>query len=369
MSSHPLHGSFGSPHRHGFSHRHGFTLVEILVVITIIGILTAIAIPAINNAVRTARQTAIRMEVNSLEQAVEKYREKYGDYPPDFSDGAVVTRHYAKIFPRISANDSALLQNIVALQAVNPAEALVWALGGYSDDIQRPFTGPGGPLVWTGDGSNNYTDSGVSDADRRDPLKFQINNDRVNSFFDFEASRLSYSKPDSSATLTGTNRYLSTDGNPYMLTYAARSEGAPFVYFDSRTYTSSSGGFNGYSSGFGSVRPYISDQFVNNNTGADYTSAAAALAAWRFMKPDTFQIISAGLDDSFGNTLSNSGSPVYFQYPTGAAMSPSTSVDTPGGLLITGVSRYQETTFGSNETAQFDNITNFSNVTLIDDVP
>ncbi|MFG0263132.1 MAG: type II secretion system protein, partial [Novipirellula sp. JB048] len=225
MSSHPQHGSVGRPQRFGFSSRPGFTLVEILVVITIIGILTAIAIPAINNAVRSARQTAIRMEINSLEQAVEKYREKYGDYPPDFSDVDVVTRHYRKIFPRISANDLAL----VTSGDIDRAEALVWALGGYSDDVQRPFTGAGGPLVWTGDGSNRYTDSGVTDADRQDLGNFQINNDRVNAFFDFDASRLNYTSPDSTATLAGTNRYLSTDDGDAFLTYAARTDGAPFV--------------------------------------------------------------------------------------------------------------------------------------------
>ncbi len=355
----------------GKTPRHGFTLVEILVVITIIGILTAIAIPAINNAVRTARQTAIRMEISSIETAIEKYREKYGDYPPDFSDSTVVSRHYAKLFPRMSTNDSMLLTALMSGTTIDRAEALVWALTGYSEDIQRPFTGPGGPLVWTGDGTNSYTDTAVTDTQRQTPGNFQINNDRVNAFYDFEANRFGINTPDSTAALTGTNRYLSSDGDGDLFpTYAARSGGAPFVYFDSRTYTSSSGGYNGYSSGFGSVRPYFSEQFNNNSTGADYLTLDAALAGWKFINPNTFQIISAGLDDSFGNTANNAGGqPVYFQYPSGAAMAPSTAVDTPGALLITGVSRYQESTFGSTDNPQFDNITNFSKVTLADDVP
>ncbi|GAA5504918.1 type II secretion system protein [Novipirellula caenicola] len=352
--------------------RHGFTLVEILVVITIIGILTAIAIPAVNNAIRTTRQGVIRMEISSLETAIEKYREKYGDYPPDFSDPGVVSRHYGNLFPRMSTNDSALLANLMSGTTIDRAEALVWALRGYSDDIQRPFTGPGGPLVWTGNGSNNYTDTSVTDTDRQNPANFQINSDRVNAFYDFEANRLGINTPDSTAPLTGANRYLSNDGDGDLFpTYAARSGGAPFVYFDSRTYTSSTGGYNGYSSTtFGSVRPYFSDQFNNNSTGADYATIDAALAAWKFINPNKFQIISAGLDDSFGSTVNTAGGqPVYFQYPTGAAMAPSTSVDSPGELLISGVSRYQESTFGSNSNAQFDNITNFSSGTLADDVP
>ena len=77
----------------------GFTLVEVLVVIVIIGILSAIAIPAITNAIATGKTTKMRMEISALEQAIERYRDKYGDYPPDFSNWTVVERHYRKAFP------------------------------------------------------------------------------------------------------------------------------------------------------------------------------------------------------------------------------------------------------------------------------
>ena len=59
--------------------RRGSTLVEILTVIVIIGILAGIAIPAITRAIATGRTAKMRMEVGAIEQAIERYRDKYND--------------------------------------------------------------------------------------------------------------------------------------------------------------------------------------------------------------------------------------------------------------------------------------------------
>ncbi len=64
------------------SPRRAFTLVELMVVIVIIGIIAGFALPAIFSAVKAARQGAYKLEVDTLADAVEKYRTKYGDYPP-----------------------------------------------------------------------------------------------------------------------------------------------------------------------------------------------------------------------------------------------------------------------------------------------
>jgi hypothetical protein len=107
-----------------------------------------------------------------------------------------------------------------------------------------------------------------------------------------------------------------------------------------------------------------------NPTGANFANEAAAIASWQFINPNTFQIISAGLDDTFGfSPPTIGGQPVYFQYPTGQAMSPNTGVDTPGELLHDEVTRYQEfPLFGGSENFQPDNITNFSSSTLENDI-
>src|SRR5206468_3397223 len=62
--------------------RSGFTLIELLVVIIVLAILAALLLPAINGAVRTARNAAVSAEINLLAQALESFKAKYGDYPP-----------------------------------------------------------------------------------------------------------------------------------------------------------------------------------------------------------------------------------------------------------------------------------------------
>jgi len=62
--------------------RRGFTLIELLVVIVIIGVLIALLVPAIAGAVRTARDAAVTSEINTLGQALESFRTKFGEYPP-----------------------------------------------------------------------------------------------------------------------------------------------------------------------------------------------------------------------------------------------------------------------------------------------
>ncbi len=384
--------------RHRPAHfRSGFTLVEILVVIVIISILMGLAIPAVTIAINRGKVAKMKMEVDAISSAIEQYQQKYGDYPPDFSSWTVIERHYRKIFPRIgtgelqrlrllldtntsndtlAATTSAAAHNAVALDR---GEVIAWTLGGYSSNPLIPFTGPGGPLEEIGDKTSL-------------PVEFQINLDRDNKLYDFDPARFDLSKINASATITLSNRYISSDGDLFA-SYSAKGA-APFVYFDSRTYALfdvTLGQFNGYgSTTHGLVRPYFSDKAVAKTNTSNYTTLAAALGAWQFAKPDTFQIVAPGIDEHFGLTAayevdsSNPGAePLYFQYATGAAIVPSTMdiirptpptpprpANSPGGLIILGVNGYQErSVFGAAENYQLDNITNFSNAQIIDDVP
>ena len=346
----------------------GFTLVELLVVITIIGILAGLAVPAIFSAVSTANSTAMKMELNSLETAVQRYQEKYGDYPPDFSDWAVVERHYRKIFPRISG-DLVLLKTLLTdANGYNPTimdrgEVLTWVLRGYSNDPLRPFTGPGGPLELVGMGGQ------AGDI----PI-YQINPESPNQLFEFNPAQLDLSILNKNSPININNYHRSNDGDLFLSYAASTKTETPFVYFDSRTYEyrsplSTSKGFNGFwRPDAGPVRPYISDIVKTDQT-------------WQFMKPDSFQIIAPGIDGSFGWLSKQNGttgpndadtvSAVYYQYPTGKAgqvvVDPSTGTRTR--ILRNDVSGYQEPVSANQiDNFQLDNLTNFANGRLIDEL-
>ena len=60
----------------------GFTLVELLAVILILAVLIALLLPALNGALKTARNAAVGGEINQLAQALASFKTQYGDYPP-----------------------------------------------------------------------------------------------------------------------------------------------------------------------------------------------------------------------------------------------------------------------------------------------
>ena len=172
----------------------------------------------------------------------------------------------------------------------------------------RPFTGPGGPLELIGQ-------TGTAG----DQKVYQINTSRENALYDFVPGQLDLVLPTENNAPVSLNNYYVSGDNDLFLSYASSTKTkTPHVYFDSRTYDHKSVlGFNGFSrsNDTGSVRPYLSD-IVQTNGG------------WQFMKPNSFQIIAPGIDTNFGwlsqrdgpNIPTDQDTAVYFQYPTGKAV-------------------------------------------------
>jgi len=355
----------------------GFTLVELMIAIVIIGILLAIAIPAINRTIITGKQTAIRMEINALEQAIEKYMQEYGDYPPDGSTQENVIRHMRRRYPRMSEPDASLLTQLTSTRgtttpsavAMDRAEALVFFLGGFSGDALHPLTGEGGPMELISGNPSGSTDIN----------HYQYNATRDNSLFDFDATRLTYARATESSPLLSTDESVWTtatqlndaggvDVLPVYLSGGA--EPAPIVYFDSRTYgLVAPSVYNGFlHPTLGGVRPYKTGRDIKPPSGATYGSAAAALAAVPFHNPKTFQIISPGLDGNYGSLVSlGSGDPVHYITETGIPVFPNAGAANASALAVAvaGVGpRYQVD--GDVINGHLDNITNFSATTLED---
>ena len=61
--------------------RAGFTLLELMVVIVILGLLAALVVPKLIGQSEKAKQTAARVQIRSLEQALQLFKLDNGFYP------------------------------------------------------------------------------------------------------------------------------------------------------------------------------------------------------------------------------------------------------------------------------------------------
>jgi len=310
----------------------GFTLVEMLVVITIIGILAGLVTAAALSARNRARIAVISLELNQLDMALKAYKEKFGEYPPDFAgvnitgttgDAArnAVLRHLAKAFPRYvpAGNDIKTrwdnFANDCSTWNVNPSNfgdygpffALTFWLGGRAVDV----------VTGTVTGFSGFSANPQNPFDITTPS-------RIGPFFEFDLSRVSISTTNGNGI-----RYWPSNAEGDKI-------GGAIVYFRAENGVYRYGGVTN------ALSKRVTDTtgivvYPAGDTRLGFSTTAGS-NSW--INPRSFQILSSGMDVTYGSLTSGS--------------------DTVGLAFPDGTNYADET---------FDDITNFSGGTLEDAIP
>ena len=289
--------------------RQGFTLVELLVVIVIIGILASMAFVGGRAAISQARRTVISTGINQVEMAVEAYKQKYGEYPPDFSDPAAVMRHVQKRWPRF--------QDVVLAGGTKPLTAdtfyqKVRELGwNFQIDNQDGVGYAGSLAFWLGGPLD--TSKGMLGGFGMDPSNPFNLTQRENPMMELTLGKnlaVFTITDDKGSPVVGKDMY----GKDCDLTvYAVFAYKTPLVYFRPTVTGYLQKNVEGNSTFYtlrhfhdgtlGCAAPYAKGATIDpavsaDRTGEKITAAGAAKIVWQ--NPTGFQIISAGLDGVFG---------------------------------------------------------------------
>jgi prepilin-type N-terminal cleavage/methylation domain-containing protein len=294
----------------------GFTLVELLVVITIIGILAALITTAAIGALRKARETEIKTEINQIDTGFEEYKNRTTAYPPNcqtdgsepLDESAVFSdlkHHLKRAFPRQQEPDD-LLRCLVGLTPSSAAnfrrlpggmsggEAIVFWLGGFSSDPKFPISGEGGPSYRI-----DNLEPGVA-PNEADPIESR------RWVFPFAVGRLAPRNPDGffDDSTNAASRYIeyeiTINGEEQQRRinfwqYAPRKSEQPYLYFDTSRYAPATPTDPPAATEDTLLGPEGNGLHVHafKKLGNSPTTPA------QYINPDKFQIIHCGIDEEW----------------------------------------------------------------------
>jgi len=249
------------------------------------------------------------------------YKNEYGSLPPSdmrglWSGGAVNTNHPAykhlqRIFRRsIEVPSGNFVSPYYWMAQMSPAQALVFWLQGYFDNPQYPLT--------NGMALNAATPrAGTATANR-------------NKLFDFDESRLLAAtaywpaapfvlpfnpvSPQQFSTRNAANLAGNAFARDYPVYFPGQANtGLPYVYFSNSSYSTAPSAAVTSAIGAGPDLYYTATSLNGDLSGvAPYfnssnctTNPAQQSWAQLHMNPDTFQLIAAGADGTYGNLASS----------------------------------------------------------------
>jgi len=312
--------------------RRGFTLIELLIVIAIIGIILSLVAAAVIQALKSGRRTQNRAEISQVDVGIETFKHKFGMYPPSrirlceklfYYDLAInpttgqpnnqldtdSVQFITQMFPHIDMNAWNAPSLGVGIDwngngVIDPPGAAPWVPGmdcpggiTLEGDQCLVFFLGGIPVLPGGGASAQCLGFSTNPRNPASPTT-----DRIPPF-EFDSKRLVLLR------FAGNpyNRYFSY-GDNYCTTDGAGTllSGAPYAYFSSYKNPN---GYNRYAS-FQLLQPVYpapgialafgaSDCSTLGLAGGAYFESASTIGT-KYLKPNSFQIISAGADGFFG---------------------------------------------------------------------
>jgi prepilin-type N-terminal cleavage/methylation domain-containing protein len=311
-----------------------FTLVELLVVITIIGILASLITVAAVGALRKARETEIKTEVDQITTALDTYKDKATSYPPNCQiDDTSTTgtepastplneqqvlndlkRHLKQAFPRHQESEN-LLRVLCGLSAIgsdsgdytdvleggmSAGEALVFWLGGFSSDPKHPITGEGGPAY-------RIQSKGAATNASEDPIETR------KWTFPFDVGRLRPRADDGYFDQSEGNRFIEftvrINGVQQFRRinfwqYVPRKSDQPYLYFDTSRHPAAEKEGSAVTSSFDppaatSLNPNALHVHAFKKAHPNYTDASGPYPPIQYVNPEKFQVIHCGIDDAW----------------------------------------------------------------------